>query len=154
MIKWQDIGYEINWKGNGMAIKCCGEERSTPFCSSCGKKLTDPSPLVSLLRMLRTRYKTARRKLEDTQKSFGNLSTVPKGHPLHKAREEEANVNGWIEAVTAAIGDNDWAKVHADWLEENISEEVANKLRGAFGVEIRGQKKPEKKRGTPLIDVE
>lgn len=41
-----------------MGISCCGKDRSTPFCPTCGSALQAPAILSGLLAHIRARIKT------------------------------------------------------------------------------------------------
>lgn len=119
-------------------MKCCGEERTTPFCPSCGAKLGTPNPLVSLLQRSRRKQQIDLRRILNGTPPFPNedeLRKFAETRPAHKAtllyrawqdREKE------LAALAAVVGKDDWVRVHADALEEQGMQEAADFLRGKF----------------------
>lgn len=108
-------------------MKCCGAERTTPYCPSCGKQVMKPSPLVDILHQERDRLQKASVWLEEcTQKKY-NKST------LDKAKEEFDKFKYRTEALEEAMTNLcQPVKVMSDWLKENGFEEAGKALLGAF----------------------
>jgi hypothetical protein len=115
-------------------MKCCGSERTTPFCPTCGKRLANPSPLVGVLEGLVNSHKRAKTELKEAEyrfSSFVNKSKVPDF--VKKARDKVEKYERQIDAVQEAMNTlSSPAKVMSDWLKDNVYEEAGKALLGAF----------------------
>jgi hypothetical protein len=49
-------------------MECCGEERKTPFCPQCGKKIVDANGLQGLLLHVQQRVRSLKRTPSDPKK--------------------------------------------------------------------------------------
>lgn len=108
-------------------MKCCGSERTTPYCSSCGKQLMKPSPLVEILQQERKKLVESEMLLEKAKnEKWNRASTEQIEATLNKAKSR-------IEALEEAMTNlSNPAKVMSDWLKDNGYEEAARALLGAF----------------------
>lgn len=111
-------------------MRCCGSERTTPYCPSCGKNLLEPSPLVSILKFYRGKYTKLKGVLEKHERYYKD---TPSHSSLIAARKEEQKMKLTVEALEEAMNNlGQPAKVMSDWLKENGYEEAGKALLGAF----------------------
>lgn len=80
-------------------MKCCGENRSTPFCPMCGKKLSE-DPLFVLLMYLRKHSEALRNKsqgLVDMEADPGQYWSKPSA--IRSRKVTIAKWDAWVEAI-------------------------------------------------------
>lgn len=91
-----------------MAIKCCGVDRNTNFCSECGAALVDKNPLVSLLAHCRKTF-DAQKALYESHKRYQETladDEVRKKRGERRLRNMQRNCNkweGWGNALAALM---------------------------------------------------
>lgn len=108
-------------------MKCCGAERTTPYCPSCGKQIMKPSPLVEILCEEREVLEREKKRLETSirEKNATGYTSRIKEEVQRRERRVEA-----LEEGMTNLGQP--AKVMSDWLKENGYEEAGKTLLGAF----------------------
>lgn len=108
-------------------MKCCGEDRITPYCPSCGKQLMKHSPLVSILHDERKRLRDTEEYLIKAREAKYNSNAI------REANETIARYKARVEALEEAMSNLcKPAKVMSDWLKDNNYEEAGKALLGAF----------------------
>jgi len=66
-------------------MKCCGEDRTTPFCPMCGKQLRQPHPLDSLVKHCQVTSKGQRSQAENYRRQAENYRRQAKTPDEEKA---------------------------------------------------------------------
>jgi hypothetical protein len=80
-------------------VRCCGEDRQTPFCPLCGRPLRQAGPLETLLAYLRLQARNHRRRLEETERAGGKYERL-----VASRRRTVAKWEGWVAALEGLTG--------------------------------------------------
>jgi hypothetical protein len=98
-------------------MECCGEERETPFCPACGRKLRSPHPLDSLLAHCLRQWTT----LSKSAATVRRKSDSPRWRDHRERRERSAaktdkraeRWRDWADALAAILEQADEARPSA-----------------------------------------
>lgn len=78
--------------GNALSVECCGSERTTPFCSECGKRILDIHSIYGLLEHCQGRLNILESELHSSKRANpeledGSRAAIKRSHKediIHK----------------------------------------------------------------------